>query len=187
MLKNWTAQLDTSASLSISPLSLLHAYPYSKISETLSFSQTCLRISLTLMPQKKATSDALVTSPPKNECEPTVFHLPTQMWLDLVIKFMNFFFFVWFLCQRSSLCFIYSTKNYLFLSLLFLFLNLIHLLLNVFEIFIMGMKPSTSRVCVCVNGQGLAGGDFVRLCPLMPMFGCWVYQFLVLCYLFSFH
>ena len=66
----------------------------------------------------------------------------------------------------------------------FLFLNLIHLLLNVFEIFIMGMKPSTSRVCMCVYGQGLAGGDFVRLCPLMPMFGCWVYRFLVLCFCF---
>ena len=50
----------------------------------------------------------------------------------------------------------------------------------------MGMKPSTSRVCVCVNGQGLAGGDFVRLCPLMPMFGCWVYRFLVLCFCFHF-
>ena len=97
-----------------------------------------------------------------------------------------FFFFVWFLCQRASLCFIYITKNNLFLSLLFLFLNLIHLLLNVFEIFIMGMKPSTRRVCVCVNGQGLVGGDFVRLCPLMPMFGCWVYRFLVLCFCFHF-
>ena len=48
----------------------------------------------------------------------------------------------------------------------------------------MGMKPSTSRVCMCVYGQGLAGGDFVRLCPLMPMFGCWVYRFLVLCFCF---
>ena len=78
------------------------------------------------------------------------------------------------------------THLYLFLSLLFLFLNLIHLLLNVFEIFITGMKPNTSRVCVSVNGQGLAGGDFVRLCPLMPMFGCWVYRFLVLCFCFHF-
>ena len=43
------------------------------------------------MPQKKATNDAPVTSPPKNECEPTVFQLPTQMWLDMVIKFMIFF------------------------------------------------------------------------------------------------
>ena len=59
-------------------------------------------------------------------------------------------------------------------------------MLNVFEIFIMGMKPSTSRVCVCVNGQGLVGGDFVRLCPLMLMFGCWVYRFLVLCFCFHF-
>ena len=41
-------------------------------------------------------------------------------------------------------------------------------------------------MCVCVNGQGLAGGDFVRLCPLMPMFGCWVYRFLVLCFCFHF-
>ena len=48
----------------------------------------------------------------------------------------------------------------------------------------MGMKPSTSRVCMCVYGQGLAEGDFVRLCPLMPMFGCWVYRFLVLCFCF---
>ena len=55
---------------------------------------------------------------------------------------------------------------------IYLFLNLIHLMLNVFEIFIMGMKPSTNRVCMCVNGQGLVGGDSVRLCPLMPMFGC---------------
>ena len=47
----------------------------------------------------------------------------------------------------------------------------------------MGMKPSTSRVCVCVNGQGLAGGYFVRLCPLMRMFGCWVYE---LCFCFHF-
>ena len=68
----------------------------------------------------------------------------------------------------------------------FFILNLIHLLLNVFEIFIMGMNPSTSRVCMCVNGQGLAGGDFVRLCPPLPMFGCWVYQFLVLCFCFHF-
>ena len=83
-----------SSALSISPLSLLHAYPYSKISETLSDSLTAEHASesLSLMPQKKGTSDAPVTSPPKNECEPTVFQLPTQMWLDLVIKFMNFFF-----------------------------------------------------------------------------------------------
>ena len=59
-------------------------------------------------------------------------------------------------------------------------------MLNVFEIFIMGMKPSTNRVCMCVNGQGLVGGDSVRLCPLMPMFGCQVYQFLVLCFCFNF-
>ena len=127
MIKNWTAKSHTSAirvtlifsTLSIFPLSLLHAYPYSKISETLSSSRTCLRISLSLslMPKKKATSDAPVTSPPKNECEPTVFQLPTQMWLDLVIKFMK----KKNSCQRSSICFIYSTKNYLFLSLLFFF------------------------------------------------------------------
>ena len=49
----------------------------------------------------------------------------------------------------------------------------------------MGMKPSTSE-CVCVNGQGLAGGDFVRLRSLMPMFGCWLYQFPVLCFCFHF-
>ena len=49
----------------------------------------------------------------------------------------------------------------------------------------MGMKPSTSE-CVCVNGQGLAGGDFVRLRSLMPMFGCWIYRVPVLCYCFHF-
>ena len=74
---------------------------------------------------------------------------------------------------------------YFFHCIFYLFINLINLLLSVFEIFIMGMKPSTSE-CVCVNGQGLAGGDFVRLRSLMPMFGCWLYQFPVLCFCFHF-
>ena len=131
MLKNWTAHLDTSV-IRVSShfsllfqflLSLLHAYPYSKISETLSLFQPNMPQNLSLSHvSKKAISNAPITSPSKNECEPTVFQLPTQMWLDLVIKFMIFFFFMWFLCQWSSLCFIYSTKDYLFLSLHFLFI-----------------------------------------------------------------
>ena len=91
-----------------------------------------------------------------------------------------------FLCQRSAFCFIYNTKNHLFLSFLFFLIKSDPFIVEFFVIFIMGMKPSTSRVCVCVNGQGLAGGDFVRLCPLMLMFGCWVYRFLVLCFCFNF-
>ena len=94
MLKKWTAYLDTSA-IRVSShfyllfqflLSLLPAYPNSKISETLSLSlpaehaSESLSLSLSLShASKKATSDAPVTSPPKNECEPTLFQLPTQM------------------------------------------------------------------------------------------------------------
>ena len=59
MLKNWTTHLDKSV-IRVSShfsllfqflLSLLHAYPYSKISETLSLSssRTCLRISLSCL------------------------------------------------------------------------------------------------------------------------------------------
>ena len=42
--------------------------------------------------------------------------------LDLVMKFTYQIYDFFFLCQRSSLCFIYNTKNYLFLSLLFFLL-----------------------------------------------------------------
>ena len=102
-------------------LSLLHAYPYSKISETLSnslsSSQTCLRVSLSLLCLKKShwwCSGYLST---EEWMWTNSVSAPTQMWLDLVIKFMK----KKISCQRSSLCFIYSTKNYLFLSLLFFF------------------------------------------------------------------
>lgn len=104
-----------------------------------------------------------------------MFQLPT---LGLVIKFMIFFFFA---KDHSFVSFI-ALKIIYFFHCFFKKEKLIHLLLNVFEIFIMGMKPSTSRVCVCVNGQGLAGDDFIRLCHLMPMIGCWVYWLLVLCF-----
>ena len=79
-------------------LSLLHAYPYSKISKTLSnslsSSQTCLRVSLSLLCLKKShwwCSGYLST---EEWMWTNNVHLPTQMWLDLVIKFMkkkNFF------------------------------------------------------------------------------------------------
>ena len=89
MLKNWTAQLDTSAIRVSSHFSLLFQFllslfftlaPIQKFHKlSLSLPTEHASESLSLMPQKKATSDALVTSPPKNECEPTVFQLPTQM------------------------------------------------------------------------------------------------------------
>ena len=116
-----------------------------------------------------------------------------------VIRYGNqiYDFFFFFLCDffakdHPFVSFIALKIIYFFLCFFFfyLFLNLIHLLLYVFEIFMMGMKSSTSRVCVCVNGQGLAGGDFVRLCHLMPMFGdVWLLGLSVPCviFLFSFH
>ena len=100
ILKNWIAQSDTLAirvtllflcSFNFSSLSSSRLPLFKNIrnSPCLSLFQPNMPQNLSLMPQKKATSDALVTSPPKNECEPTMFQLPTQMWLDLVIKFME--------------------------------------------------------------------------------------------------
>ena len=100
MLKSWTAHLDTLA----------------------------IRVSLISL---CSFSDALVTSPPKcansiSSTHPKINVLRSgneiyiwNLWFFFShIKFMNFFF----LCQRSSLCFIYNTKNYLFLSLHFFFI-----------------------------------------------------------------
>ena len=118
-----SCELSFFSALSISPLSSSCLPLFKNFRNSLSLFQPNMPQNLSLSHvSKKAISNAPITSPSKNECEPTVFQLPTQMWLDLVIKFMIFFLFMWFLCQWSSLCFIYSTKDYLFLSLHFLFI-----------------------------------------------------------------
>ena len=147
-----SCELSFFSALSISPLSSSCLPLFKNFRNSLSLFQPNMPQNLSLYHvSKKAISNAPITSPSKNECEPTVFQLPTQMWLDLVIKFMIFFSLCdFFANDHPFVSFIARKIIYFFHCIFYLFINLINLLLNVFEIFIMGMKPSTSE-CVCVS------------------------------------
>ena len=131
-------------------LSLLHAYPYSKISETLSnslsSSQTCLRVSLSLMPKKKPLvmlrlplHRRMNVNQQCSSTHPNVIRSGNQIY-----EKKNFF-----AKDQPFVSFITLKIIYFFHFFFFFLIKSDPFIVEFFEIFIMGMKPSTSRVCVC--------------------------------------